>query len=102
MVTTIAVLNVIIIVLSVIFLDPDRLSAVFAMLVGSQLIMNVVANSINHPVEWGVKQYYINDAKTDYYHARSIVNGMSSNPQKYTDDALAYVDKLNSREESVC
>ncbi|MCR5407290.1 MAG: UDP-N-acetylmuramoyl-tripeptide--D-alanyl-D-alanine ligase [Lachnospiraceae bacterium] len=63
MVATIAALNVIIIVLSAIFFDLDRLSAVFAMLVGSQLIMNVVANSINHPVEWGVKQYYINDAK---------------------------------------
>lgn len=63
MVATIAALNVIIIVLSAIFFDLDRLSAVFAMLVGSQLIMNVVANTVNHPIEWGVKQYYINDAK---------------------------------------
>jgi hypothetical protein len=38
--------------------------------------------------------YYIDNTKTDYYHARSIVNGMSSKPQKYADDALAYQNKL--------
>ena len=38
--------------------------------------------------------YYINDNKTDYYNARSIVNGMSSKPQKFANDALAYQNKL--------
>jgi hypothetical protein len=66
------------------------------------ILMDWMKNWWPDRIETKKISYYINDAKTDYYHARSIVNGMSSNPQKYTDDALAYVDKLNSREESVC
>ena len=63
MAATIFILTAVIIALALIFLDIDRLSGVLAILVGLQLIMNVVSNTVNHPVEWGVKQYYINDAK---------------------------------------
>ena len=63
MIGTIFTLSALIIALSVIFLDISRLTGILTMLVGAQLIMNVAANTINHPVEWGVKQYYINDAK---------------------------------------
>ena len=63
MVATIFILTAVIIILSAIFLDLNRLTGVLAMLTGIQLIMNVVANTVNHPIEWGVKQYYINDAK---------------------------------------
>ena len=38
--------------------------------------------------------YYINDTKTDYYNARIIINWMSSKPQEYADNALAYQNKL--------
>ena len=37
---------------------------------------------------------YINDSKTDYYNARSIVNWMSSKPQTYADMAKNYFDKI--------
>ncbi len=37
---------------------------------------------------------YINDSKTDYYNARSIVNWMSSKPQTYADMANNYLDKI--------
>ena len=40
--------------------------------------------------------YYINDTKADYYHARAIVNWMSSQPQLYADNAQAYVDTMGS------
>ncbi|MCR5422000.1 MAG: UDP-N-acetylmuramoyl-tripeptide--D-alanyl-D-alanine ligase [Lachnospiraceae bacterium] len=63
MIGTICIVNLIIIVVSFIFLDIKRVGGCFLMLVGLQLIMNVVSNLINHPLEWGVKQYYINDAK---------------------------------------
>ena len=63
MIAAIFIITALIIVLSVLLLDISRLSGVLAMLVGMQLLMNVISNLINHPVEWGVKQYYINDAK---------------------------------------
>lgn len=63
MIATIFTVTALIIALTAIFLDISRLSGVFAILIGIQLIMNVVSNTINHPVEWGVRQYYINDAK---------------------------------------
>ena len=40
--------------------------------------------------------YYINDTKTDYYNARIIVNGMSSQPQLYADNAQAYVETMGN------
>ena len=63
MIATIFTVTAIIIALAVIFPDLSCLTGILAMLVGIQLIMSVAANCINHPVEWSVKQYYINDAK---------------------------------------
>lgn len=63
MIATIATVYAAVIVLSFIFLDISRIGGIFLILTGLQIIMNVVSNTINHPVEWGVKQYYINDAK---------------------------------------
>ncbi len=63
MTVTLILIGCVIIVCSVIFLDTNRINGVLLILVGIQLIMNVVANSVNHPIEWGVRQYYINDAK---------------------------------------
>lgn len=63
MIATIAAVYAAVIVLSFIFLDLSRIGGVFLILTGFQLLMNVVSNTINHPIEWGVKQYYINDAK---------------------------------------
>lgn len=45
-------------------------------------------------VETKKLSYYINDKKTDYYNARIIINWMSSKPQQYANDALAYQNKL--------
>ena len=63
MIATIAAVSLIALVLSFMFLDLKRISGVLMILVSLQLILNVVANMINHPIEWGVRQYYINDAK---------------------------------------
>ena len=40
--------------------------------------------------------HYINETKTDYYHARAIVNWMSSQPQLYADNAQTYVDTMEN------
>jgi len=58
------------------------------------ILMDWMKNWWPDRVEKKKLSYYINNTKTDYYHARSIVNGMSSKPQKYADDALAYQNKL--------
>ena len=63
MMATLVIVSVIIIICAFVFLDISRMGGVLLILTGLQLIMNVVSNTINHPVEWGVKQYYINDAK---------------------------------------
>ena len=39
------------------------LSGVMLILVSSQLFMNIVTNLVNHPLEAGINQHYINDAK---------------------------------------
>lgn len=39
------------------------ISGVLLFLVGSQLWLNMLANTINKPIEKGVRNYYINDAK---------------------------------------
>ena len=38
--------------------------------------------------------HYINENKQDYYNARIIINWMTSKPQEYANNALAYLDKL--------
>ncbi len=63
MIATMTVIQVLIIVLVIVFFGLKRVSGTLMILTGLQLIMNVLANTINHPIEWGVKQYYINDAK---------------------------------------
>ena len=39
--------------------------------------------------------YFINDNNQDYYHARSIINWMNSNPGLYADNAVSYLNKLS-------
>ncbi|MCR5358059.1 MAG: UDP-N-acetylmuramoyl-tripeptide--D-alanyl-D-alanine ligase [Lachnospiraceae bacterium] len=63
MIATMIVVEAAILVITFVFCGINRLSGMLLILTGLQLLMNVVANTINHPVEWGVKQYYINDAK---------------------------------------
>jgi len=42
---------------------PGFLTGVFMLLISLQLVFNVISNMINRPIEKGVNQYYINDAK---------------------------------------
>lgn len=63
MVSTIFIITVIVIGLSLSFLDMKYWSGIAMVLVGLQLVMNLVSNTINKPIEKAVNQYYINDAK---------------------------------------
>ena len=42
---------------------PGFLTGVFLLLISMQLVFNLIANVINHPIEKGINQHYINDAK---------------------------------------
>ena len=58
------------------------------------ILMDWMKNWWPDRIETKKLSYYINDTKTDYYNARSIVNWMSSNPQWYADTAQEYSNKL--------
>lgn len=60
------------------------------------ILMDWMKNWWPDRVENKKLSYYINDTKTDYYNARIIVNGMSSQPQLYADNAQAYVDAMEN------
>ena len=58
------------------------------------IIMDWMKNGWPDRIKSKRLDYHINSTKTDYYHARIIVNGMSSKPQQYADTALAYQNKI--------
>lgn len=55
--------SLLVIAISEMFGGLTVLSGLFMILVSSQIIMLVLCNIINHPIETGINQYYINDAK---------------------------------------
>ncbi|MCR5507119.1 MAG: UDP-N-acetylmuramoyl-tripeptide--D-alanyl-D-alanine ligase [Lachnospiraceae bacterium] len=63
MIATIFTVTLIMIAATAVLTGISRLTGLLAVIVGLQLIMNVVSNLINHPVERGINLHYINDAK---------------------------------------
>ena len=63
MIATITVITLIVIFFVVYFFGMIPLPGVFMILICMQLIMNIMANVINMPVEKAISRYYINDAK---------------------------------------
>ncbi len=63
MVATIIILSVLILVLGCIFGSLGIASGLLVFIVGSQIWLNMLANTVNHPIEVGVNNHYINDAK---------------------------------------
>ena len=63
MTVTILVLSAAAFICCGIFAGIRPLSGVALMLVSAQIILNIVANIINHPIEKAISDYYINDAK---------------------------------------
>ncbi|MCR5735547.1 MAG: UDP-N-acetylmuramoyl-tripeptide--D-alanyl-D-alanine ligase [Lachnospiraceae bacterium] len=63
MIVTILVLSAAVIVISFIYGGTGILNGVFMILIFSQQFMNMLANIINHPIEKGISDHYINDAK---------------------------------------
>lgn len=58
------------------------------------ILMDWMKNWWPDRVETKKLSHYINGTKADYYHARSIVNWMSSQPQLYADNARTYVSTM--------
>ncbi|MCR5716329.1 MAG: UDP-N-acetylmuramoyl-tripeptide--D-alanyl-D-alanine ligase [Lachnospiraceae bacterium] len=63
MLVTIALLSLLLLAVTFICGSYTRLSASFMLLVSLQIVMTFAANIINHPIEKGIQNYYINDAK---------------------------------------
>lgn len=63
MLATITIISFMLIIIVIISGLINLLPGIFVILVGSQLFMNMLSNIINKPIETGVKNYYINDAK---------------------------------------
>ncbi len=63
MVATICVLCGIFLIAGFLIIGAAPLSGLLIFLVGSQLWMNMIAKTINTPIEKGVNNHYINDAK---------------------------------------
>jgi UDP-N-acetylmuramoyl-tripeptide--D-alanyl-D-alanine ligase len=62
LVTNIIITSVIILLVGL-FIGIEPISGVCLILVSIQFFMNIITNVINHPIEAGVNQHYINDAK---------------------------------------
>ena len=63
MIVTICVIVAAVIVLAELLMGIKTLTGVFLILVGAQLFINMIANVINHPMEVGINNRYINEAK---------------------------------------
>lgn len=63
MIVTILILMAAAVTLTAVFAGMKYLPGVFLLLVCSQWFLNIAANVLNHPVEAGINQHYINDAK---------------------------------------
>jgi hypothetical protein len=50
----------------------------------------------NWTFTWKKLDDFINDKKTDFYHARSIINWMSSKPNYYANNAQKYMNSMGS------
>ena len=63
MIATICVIAAVVVALTAIFSGIRPLAGVFMILVAAQLFINMIANLINHPMEVGINNHYINEAK---------------------------------------
>lgn len=63
MIATILLLTALAVVCCVLFAGIAPLSGVCMILVSAQWVLNIAANVINHPIEKGISNYYIRDAK---------------------------------------
>lgn len=63
MLVTITVLSLLLILLVYFFFGIDYLTPAAIVVLSMQIVMNIIANIVNHPIESSFSNYYINDAK---------------------------------------
>lgn len=63
MIVTILIITVSAVILAAIFAGIKPMNGLLIILVSAQFFLNMIANVINHPIEYGINHYYINDAK---------------------------------------
>lgn len=63
MLIAISLIIVLAVCLCGIFIGMKPMAGLFAVLVAIQLVLNMVVNVINHPIEKAINRHYINDAK---------------------------------------
>ena len=72
MIVTITVISVAAAALTWIFAGYEYLTGAFMILISAQLILNIIANIINHPIETCISNYYMNDAKKRLREAKGL------------------------------
>ncbi len=72
MLITICVLSIVVVSATVLAFGIEKLIPLAIIIVAMQLVMNIVANIINKPIEYCVNKYYINDAKRKLKDARGL------------------------------
>lgn len=63
MIATIFVIEAIILIALLLILGWDSIVGILMVIVGGQIFLGMLANTINHPIETYVKNYYIKDAE---------------------------------------
>ena len=63
MIATMLVITLVALILVCLLYDIRRCNGLFMILVSIQLLMNIIVNTINHPIEACINRYYIKDAQ---------------------------------------
>lgn len=63
MVITNVTVNTVFLLLSILLYGVKYINGILMILVSVQLLMDIVVNMVNHPIEAGINRYYINDAR---------------------------------------
>lgn len=63
MIATIFVIEAIVLISSLLILGLHSIVGILMLLVGGQIFLGMLANTVNHPIETYVKNYYIKDAE---------------------------------------
>lgn len=72
MIAAIGIISCIVVVLCFIFAGIQHMTGVFMILIASQIFLNMIANIMNTPIEIGINNYYINEAKRKLKEASNL------------------------------
>ena len=63
MIATVLIITTLVVIFVAVFAGLEPMVGLFIILVSAQWFLDMIANIINHPIEQGINQHYINEAK---------------------------------------